>query len=48
MDPLDAGSLYFGAADGKLYNSADGGESWRQLDVELPNEGRIRTIACAP
>jgi photosystem II stability/assembly factor-like uncharacterized protein len=48
MDPLDAGSLYFGAADGKLYNSADGGESWRKLDVELPNEGRIRTIACAP
>ena len=48
MDPLDAGSLYFGAADGKLYNSADGGESWRKLDVELPSEGRIRTIACAP
>jgi photosystem II stability/assembly factor-like uncharacterized protein len=48
MDPLDADSLYFGAADGKLYNSADGGESWRKLDVELPSEGRIRTIACAP
>ena len=48
MDPLDACSLYFGAADGKLYNSADGGESWRKLDVELPSEGRIRTIACAP
>jgi photosystem II stability/assembly factor-like uncharacterized protein len=48
MDPLDADSLYFGAADGKLYNSADGGESWRQLDVEMPSEGRIRTIACAP
>ena len=48
MDPLDAESLYFGAANGKLYNSADGGESWRQLDVELPSEGRIRTLACAP
>jgi photosystem II stability/assembly factor-like uncharacterized protein len=48
MDPLDAESLYFGAADGKLYKSSDGGESWQTLDVELPNEGRIRTLACAP
>ena len=48
MDPLDAESLYFGAADGKLYESSDGGESWQTLDVELPNEGRIRTLACAP
>jgi len=48
MDPLDAESLYFGAADGKLYNSSTGGESWQKLDVELPSEGRIRTLACAP
>ena len=48
MDPLDAESLYFGAADGKLYSSSDGGEKWHKLDVELPNEGRIRTLACAP
>lgn len=48
MDPLDAESLYFGAAGGKLYHSADGGERWQKLDVELPREGRIRTLACAP
>jgi hypothetical protein len=48
MDPSDAESLYFGAADGKLYNSSDGGESWQKLEVELPREGRIRTVACAP
>src|SRR5215467_12615084 len=47
MDPLDAESLYFGAADGKLYSSSDSGEKWHKLDVELPNEGRIRTLACA-
>lgn len=48
MDPLDAESLYFGAADGKLYNSSNGGESWQKLDVELTREGRLRTLACAP
>jgi photosystem II stability/assembly factor-like uncharacterized protein len=48
MDPLAAESLYVGAADGKLYNSTDGGESWQKLEIELPNEGRIRTLACAP
>ena len=48
MDSLDAESLYFGAADGKLYSSSDSGEKWHKLDVELPNEGRIRTLACAP
>ena len=48
MDPLAAESLYVGAADGKLYNTADGGESWQKLDIELPSEGRIRTLACAP
>jgi photosystem II stability/assembly factor-like uncharacterized protein len=48
MDPLDAESLYFGATDGKLYHSGDGGEHWQKLDVELPREGRIRTLACAP
>jgi photosystem II stability/assembly factor-like uncharacterized protein len=48
MDPLDAESLYFGAAGGKLYNSSDGGENWQKLAVELPSEGRIRTLACAP
>src|SRR5215510_15882364 len=48
MDPLDAESLYFGAADGKLYSSSDSGQKWHKLNVELPNEGRIRTLACAP
>jgi photosystem II stability/assembly factor-like uncharacterized protein len=48
MDPLAAESLYVGAADGKLYNSNDGGESWQKLEIELPSEGRIRTLACAP
>ena len=48
MDPLEAESLYLGAADGKLYNTSDGGESWQKLAVELPSEGRIRTVACAP
>jgi photosystem II stability/assembly factor-like uncharacterized protein len=48
MDPSDAESLYFGTADGKLYNSSDGGERWQKLGVELPREGRIRTLACAP
>jgi len=47
LDPLDSETLYFGAAEGKLYHSADGGESWEKLRVELPSEGRIRTVACA-
>ncbi len=48
MDPLEAESLYVGAADGKLYNSSDGGESWQKLEIELPSDGRIRTLACVP
>lgn len=47
MDPLDSETLYLGAADGKLYHSGDGGESWDKLSVELPSDGRIRTVACA-
>ena len=47
MDPLDADSLYFGDANGKLHHSADGGASWKKLTVELPKEGRLRTLACA-
>ena len=47
MDPLDADSLYLGDASGKLHHSADGGASWQKLTVELPKEGRIRTLACA-
>jgi hypothetical protein len=48
MDPLDPESLYCGAAGGKLYNSSDGGESWQKIAIQLPSEGRIRTVACAP
>jgi len=48
IDPLETDSLYFGTGEGKLYASTDGGGSWEKLPMDLPKEGRIRTLACAP
>lgn len=47
LDPLDPDLLYFGTANGRLYRSADGGESWERLEIDLP-EGKIRTLVCVP
>ena len=35
-DPANSGSVYAGTDSGVLYTSPDSGESWEQLDVDLP------------
>ena len=47
IDPLDPAQLYFGTAEGELYGSADAGEGWKRLPVDLP-KGKMRTLMCAP
>lgn len=44
--PLDRpGELYAGMQDGQLYHSADKGDSWRRLDVQVP---ALLALAFAP
>jgi hypothetical protein len=46
LAPLDRpGELYAGMRSGAIWHAADRGESWRQLDVQLP---RILALVAAP
>jgi photosystem II stability/assembly factor-like uncharacterized protein len=42
-DALDPAGLYFGTRSGKLFGSADGGESWRAIAEGLPSITCVKT-----
>jgi photosystem II stability/assembly factor-like uncharacterized protein len=44
VDPLPSTGVYFGTRTGKLYASADEGESWQQLHDGLPPVVSVRAV----
>jgi hypothetical protein len=44
-DGHDSAGLYFGARNGSVWGSADGGESWRQVVANLPDVMCVRAAA---
>lgn len=42
-DRMSPGGIYFGTSDGHLFQSADGGDSWRLIADDLPP---IRSVEC--
>lgn len=44
VDPLDPAGVYVGTTGGRIFHSADGGESWNAIDCTLP---RINSLGVA-
>ena len=44
-DDHEQAGLYFGARNGAVWGSADGGESWRQVVANLPDVLVVRAAA---
>jgi photosystem II stability/assembly factor-like uncharacterized protein len=44
LDPDDPRHVYAGLRNGEIYASDDGGDSWKNLKVELPNISDIRCV----
>jgi photosystem II stability/assembly factor-like uncharacterized protein len=43
-DPLEPAGVYFGTSSGRLYASADEGDSWRQIAEHLPTISSVETL----
>jgi len=43
-DTLDPAGVYFGAANGAVYASADEGESWARIAENLPAISSVETL----
>ena len=44
LDPSDPSHIYVGLRNGEIYASEDSGESWQNLNVELPNISDIKCV----
>lgn len=44
LDPDDPSHVYAGLRNGKIYSSNDSGESWENLNIDLPNISDIKCV----
>ncbi len=46
--PLEQGVIWTGSNDGLVHLTVDGGESWKNVTPEMPEDGRVSNIDASP